>query len=232
MKSPDEIPFAKRISKKNITFPKSFLFISIFLLLILVSLFIRFINFIPLSTLVKTEFPKFGRTLLGHFPYEEVSKNELKSISPNLQVHQDMYEYVLQMKNDAEEDGIYLTFLSGFRSKRLQHEIFYEIKSLRNQAAFQRAKVSAPPGYSEHSTGFAIDIGDAKFPQFNFEIEFETTDAFKWLKKNASKYHFVMSFPKNNLQNISYEPWHWRFEGSVKALQKFNDSNKLYMMSK
>ena len=41
----------------------------------------------------------------------------------------------------------------------------FDMKSLRNQTALERAKVSAPPGYSEHSTGFAIDVADLTGPK-------------------------------------------------------------------
>ena len=50
--------------------------------------------------------------------------------------------------------------------------------------------------------------------------------AFKWMKNYAPKYHFVLSFPKNNKQGVSYEPWHWRYEGTVEALRKFEPANK------
>ena len=96
---------------------------------------------------------------------------------------------------------------------------------MRNQIAAERAKVSAPPGYSEHSTGFAIDIGDAYKRETDFEVEFENTDAFRWLKENAAKYHFKLSFNQNN-KNVDYEPWHWRYEGSIEALKVFEASNR------
>ena len=105
------------------------------------------------------------------------------------------------------------------------------MKSIRKQNALERARVSAPPGYSEHSTGFAIDIGDANNRQTDFVIEFENTDAFKWLKNNAAKYHFKLSFDKNN-KNVDYEPWHWRYEGSIEALKVFEASNRKLMNAK
>ena len=61
---------------------------------------------------------------------------------------------------------------------------------MRKQIAATMAKVWAPPGYSEHSTGFAIDIGDAHKRETDFEVEFENTDAFRWLNENAAKYLF------------------------------------------
>ena len=44
-------------------------------------------------------------------------------------------------------------------------------------------------------------------------------------KKNGAKYHFELSFNKNN-KNVDYEPWHWRYEGSIDALKVFEASNR------
>ena len=162
---------------------------------------------------------------MGHFPYEEISRDNLIQIEQGILVHMDMHDSLLQMKDAAAKDGIFLVFLSGFRSIQLQNEIFYSLKSLRKQNASERARVSAPPGYSEHSTGFAIDIGDAQNRETDFEITFEDTKAFQWLIKNASKYHFKMSFDKNQ-SSVDYEPWHWRYEGSIEALKIFEASNR------
>ena len=162
---------------------------------------------------------------MGHLPYNEIPNEKLVLIEPNIEVHIDMRDALLKMRDEAKRDGIYLVFLSGYRSIKLQNDIFYSLKSIRNQEAAERARVSAPPGYSEHSTGFAIDIGDATQRETDFETEFENTDAFKWLKKNASKFHFKLSFNKNN-KYIDYEPWHWRYEGSIEALKIFETSNR------
>ena len=164
-------------------------------------------------------------SILGHLPYNDVLKEKLVVIEPNIEVHIDMSESLLKMKEDAKNDGIFLVFLSGYRSVNLQKDIFYSLKSIRNQVAAERARVSAPPGYSEHSTGFAIDIGDAKKRETDFVIDFENTEAFQWLKKNAAKYHFKLSFSQNN-KNVDYEPWHWRYEGSIEALKVFEASNR------
>ena len=163
--------------------------------------------------------------ILGHLPYNEISKEKLVLIEPNIKVHIDMRDSLLNMKEEAKKDGVYLVFLSGFRSINLQNDIFYSLKSLRNQEAAERARVSAPPGYSEHSSGFAIDIGDATQRETDFETEFENTNAFKWLISNAAKFHFKLSFNKDN-KYINYEPWHWRYEGSIEALKVFEISNR------
>ena len=171
------------------------------------------------------------QSILGHLPYREISKEKLVLIEPNIEVHIDMSESLLKMKSDAKKDGIFLVFLSGYRSINLHDDIFYSLKSMRNQIAAERARVSAPPGYSEHSTGFAIDIGDANKRETDFEVEFENTDAFRWLKMNAAKYHFKLSFDQNN-KTVDYEPWHWRYEGSIEALKVFEESNRKLNNSK
>ncbi len=163
--------------------------------------------------------------VLGHYPYKEISNDDLIEIEANILVHKDMYKPLLKMKVDAEKEGIYLVFLSGYRSIKLQKQIFYSLKSIRNQIATERARVSAPPGYSEHSTGFAIDIGDANQRETDFEESFENTNAFKWLKRNAAKYHFKLSFDREQT-SVDYEPWHWRYEGSIEALKIFESSNR------
>ena len=225
-----DIPLAKRtyLSNTNSTLIKKLLILSPFLFLLFSTAVWRLIRNIELRSLdnfnLQAENDQKQR-ILGHLPYNEVPKNKLVLIEPNIEVHVDMRDSLLNMREEARKDGIYLVFLSGYRSINLQNDIFYSLKSLRNQEAAERARVSAPPGYSEHSTGFAIDIGDATQRETDFETEFENTDAFRWLKKNAARFHFKLSFEKNN-KYIDYEPWHWRYEGSIEALKVFETSNK------
>ena len=222
-----DIPVAKRIDlkKNNSILKKSILFLLSFLLLFF---FLELLK--PARNKIMDSGDNFGieddnKSILGHLPYEEVSQKDLIYIEPNITVHKDMSTSLLKMREDAKNEGIYLIFLSGFRSIKLQKEIFYSLKSVRNQNAKERARVSAPPGYSEHSTGFAIDIGDATNRQTDFEASFENTDAFRWLEKNAARYHFRLSFDKSQ-ENVDYEPWHWRYEGSIEALRIFELSNR------
>ena len=225
-----DIPLAKRtyLSNTNSTLIKKLLILSPFLFLLFSTAVWRLIRNIELRSLENFNSQAENdqkQRILGHLPYNEVPKNKLVLIEPNIEVHVDMRDSLLNMREEARKDGIYLVFLSGYRSINLQNDIFYSLKSLRNQEAAERARVSAPPGYSEHSTGFAIDIGDATQRETDFETEFENTDAFRWLKKNAAKFHFKLSFEKNN-KYIDYEPWHWRYEGSIEALKVFETSNK------
>ncbi len=225
-----DIPLAKRIHLNNFNsiLKKKLLILSPFLLLLFSVFALRLIRNVEIGSLDNLNFKSLvnhDHRILGHLPYAEIPKEKLVLIEPNIEVHMDMRDSLLKMREEAKKDGIYLVFLSGYRSINLQNDIFYSLKSIRNQEAAERARVSAPPGYSEHSTGFAIDIGDATQRETDFETDFENTDAFRWLIKNAAKFHFKLSFNKDN-KYIDYEPWHWRYEGSIEALKVFESSNR------
>ena len=227
-----DIPLAKRtyLKNSNSILLKKLLIFSPFLLLTFSMVALRLFRNLEagpfLDLIFQVDSDKIhDHRVLGHLPYNEIPMEKLVVIEPNIQVHIDMRDSLLKMREEAKKDGIYLVFLSGYRSINLQNDIFYSLKSIRNQEAAERARVSAPPGYSEHSTGFAIDIGDATQRETDFEIEFETTDAYRWLIKNAARFHFKLSFKKNN-KYIDYEPWHWRYEGSIEALKVFETSNR------
>ncbi len=225
-----DIPVAERkyLEETYPKFRKKLIILLPFLILLFSSMGLRLIRDSKLSSLSNINIQNANNhdhSILGHLPYSEISKEKLVVIEPNIKVHIDMSKSLLKMKQDAKNDGISLILLSGYRSINLQEDIFYSLKSIRNQIASERARVSAPPGYSEHSTGFAIDIGDANKRETDFEVEFENTDAFEWLKNNAAKYHFKLSFDQHN-KNVDYEPWHWRYEGSIEALKIFEASNR------
>jgi len=161
--------------------------------------------------------------LLGHLPYEEADVATLTPVTADgrIKLKTPAAKEFVAMQNAALRDGVRLVALSGFRSLQEQEYLFFEIKAQRGQVTRERAEVSAPPGYSEHHTGYAIDIGDAKAPATHLEESFAQTEAFAWLEENAARYSFELSFPEGNSQNISYEPWHWRYVGNQESLQIF-----------
>ncbi|MEM1426480.1 MAG: D-alanyl-D-alanine carboxypeptidase family protein, partial [Cyanobacteria bacterium P01_H01_bin.130] len=121
--------------------------------------------------------------LLGHLPYEEAPADELVAISADgrFQAREAAAESYTRMAEEARRAGIPLVVLSAFRSIDLQQQIFFDIKASRRQTPGERAEVSAPPGYSEHHTGYAIDFGDGEAPSTHFLEDFETTRTFEWL---------------------------------------------------
>lgn len=163
------------------------------------------------------------KTLLGHRAYDEAPEADLVGLSYNrgILLRTAAAAAFETLMADAEAQGIYPVPLSGFRSLADQQYLFFNLKAERAQSAATRAEVSAPPGYSEHHTGYAIDIGDANFPDTNLEVSFAETPTFQWLDQNALRYSFELSFPEGNPQGIQYEPWHWRFVGDSDSLETF-----------
>ena len=170
--------------------------------------------------------------LLGHFPYPEAKDDQLVSVAPGMKLRQDAAQSYLAMQQAAAADGVALSLLSAFRSVEDQQQLFFSIKAQRNQTSLDRARVSAPPGFSEHSTGFAIDLGDSSRPNTNLSPAFTQTPAFRWLRNNGARYQFTLSFPQGNPQGVNFEPWHWRYEGSVEALRLFEPAHRLRRASK
>lgn len=111
-----------------------------------------------------------------------------------------------EMQAAAQGDGVTLLIVSGFRG------IEYQAGLIRNkieagQSLSDILKVNAAPGYSEHHTGRALDIATPGVRPLT--EDFESSEAFAWLEKNAANFGFSMSYPRENRQGFIYEPWHW-----------------------
>ncbi|MGN6512467.1 MAG: M15 family metallopeptidase [Lysobacteraceae bacterium] len=106
----------------------------------------------------------------------------------------------------ALRDGVVLDAISGYRSHDYQLGIF-ERKRARGLRVDEILAVNAAPGYSEHHSGRALDIGTPDEPPA--EESFERTPAFAWLAANADGFGFRLSYPRDNPHGIVYEPWHW-----------------------
>ncbi|KKZ14913.1 MAG: hypothetical protein TH68_03290 [Candidatus Synechococcus spongiarum 142] len=170
--------------------------------------------------------PETDGRLLGHFSYPVAHGVDLVEVIPGRRLHRDAAAAFLAMQRDATAAGVQLRLLSAFRDRETQHSLFFPIMVERSQRPEERAQVSAPPGYSEHHTGYALDLGDARHPELDLDAAFDQSAAFAWLQQHASRYHFRLSFPVDNRQGVAYEPWHWRWEGSSHALELFEQARR------
>lgn len=110
------------------------------------------------------------------------------------------------MEAAAEGDGILLVLVSAWRSVDYQRGLI-ERKLARGEAIEDILAVNAAPGYSEHHGGRAVDLGVPGVPPLT--EAFERTEAFAWLTRNAERFGFALSYPRENAHGIVYEPWHW-----------------------
>lgn len=116
------------------------------------------------------------------------------------------------MKGGASGDGVVLEIVSAFRTIERQVEII-RAKLARDMPVDKILTLSAPPGYSEHHTGRAIDINTPGCEPT--EEPFELTDAFRWLMTNAGRFGYTLSYPRGNDLGFIYEPWHWCYQPGV-----------------
>jgi len=167
--------------------------------------------------------------LYGHLPYEEAPREALVAFcegSSNL-LRAEVAQVVAVMQEAAAAEGITLRAISCFRSVKTQDYLFYGIAKKRGQTPEERAKVSAPPGHSEHHTGYTIDFGDQD-RRTDLGQSFEGSAAGQWLLANGPAYGFELSFPQGNAQGVSYEPWHWRYVGTPEARETFRWARALF----
>ena len=112
----------------------------------------------------------------------------------------------------ANSSNVNLKIISGYRSQSSQATLYNSYVKRDGQAAADM--YSARPGYSEHQTGLAIDLGNTN-GSCDLEVCFENTTGGLWIKANVQNYGFIVRYPngKTDITGYQYEPWHLRYVG-------------------
>lgn len=129
-----------------------------------------------------------------------------------------------KMAADAKKAGFDITAFSTYRSYEYQETLY---NNYVNRDGKENAdRYSARPGYSEHQTGLAFDIGEKGKEDLWLTAEFGESEAGKWLVENADKYGFILRYPKGKeaITGYMYESWHFRYLG-VDLATKVKESN-------
>ena len=139
----------------------------------------------------------------------------------NDEVQEGNREAVVAFKNmyeAAKKEGLGLVINSSYRSYQDQENICNTFKDLYGEGYV--TKYVALPGFSEHQTGLAFDIGSTSSKVFVESKEYE------WMKENAYKYGFILRFTKANayITGFRSEPWHYRYVGK-KVAKYIYDNN-------
>ncbi|MET1036495.1 MAG: M15 family metallopeptidase [Arthrobacter sp.] len=113
---------------------------------------------------------------------------------------------------DAAAAGHALVVESAYRSHERQ-AVLYEGYVQRYGEAYA-ARISAPPGTSEHQLGLAADVGLAS-GQCSLSRCFGSTPAGVWVAANAARHGFIVRYGEGQeeVTGYQYEPWHLRFVG-------------------
>ena len=125
---------------------------------------------------------------------------------------------------EAKKQGFNLVAFSGYRSFEYQTTLYNNYVKRDGQAAADR--YSARPGFSEHQTGLAFDIGEVGKEDLWLTEEFGETPAGQWLFDNAAQFGFILRFPENkeHITGYMYESWHYRYVGTEIA-NKIKEQN-------
>lgn len=128
-----------------------------------------------------------------------------------------------RMKSDPKKDGVILNVFSDFRNFDYQNNLYNGY--LRNDGIETADTYSARPGYSEHQTGLAFDIGGAN-PKYYVDQSLDKTKEGIWMATNSYKYGLILRYPKGkeNITGFKYEPWHFRYVGRELA-KEIKDKN-------
>jgi len=119
-----------------------------------------------------------------------------------------------EMAIAARKDGVKLNVSSAYRSRSYQANLYDRYVKSMGQEATDR--VSARPGYSQHQLGLIVDF----YPVAN---TFAKSAEGIWVKANASKFGWSISYPDGyeELTGYSWESWHYRYVG--RELAEFID---------
>lgn len=129
-----------------------------------------------------------------------------------------------KMASAAKEEGYTIRAVSTYRSYSYQNTLY---NNYANRDGYENADTySARPGYSEHQTGLAVDVDNAKISYTSFG----QTKEFAWMKENAHKYGYILRYTKENEFITGYmnEPWHYRYVGVEIATKMKNENISSY----
>ena len=156
--------------------------------------------------------PQSAETRYGHKRFQEASRSELEFVNRgghglDNYLQPEAAQAVKMLIADAARQGITLGVGDAHRTISEQEQLF---QSRGGDA--QAARSTAPGGFSEHHTGFAVDFVDSQG-----QLIKAGTPAYDFLVGQASKAGFEQSFKGQG--SVIEEPWHWRFAGSDRAQQ-------------
>lgn len=121
-----------------------------------------------------------------------------------------------RLSSGAQQSGLSLKVISAYRSFASQNSVYNGYVSRDGQA--QADTYSARPGYSEHQTGWAVDVGNRN-GSCDLEICFGQTAMGTWLAEHAAEYGFIIRYRQDQPTGYQYEPWHLRYVGVDLAKQ-------------
>lgn len=125
------------------------------------------------------------------------------------------------MRAQAEKDGVFLQVTHGYRSAEDQRRLLE--KTIREKGREKAMKLGAPPYFSEHHTGLAMDV-TGRMDDQGQRITMPK-DAHRWMAEHCHEYGFMIKNlqGKEAITGTVYEPWHIRYVGDRTAAARMHD---------
>lgn len=105
------------------------------------------------------------------------------------------------MAEAAQEDGVFLSLSSCFRSHEKQTELY----NCYVNCNCNDCNLAALPGYSNHQAGTAVDISTGCLKNTSNTACEALSPEFTWLQQNGNYFGFY--------RTVQSEPWHWVHQG-------------------
>lgn len=152
-------------------------------------------------------------------PDDLIKINEKYASSDDMYASRLSVNAFIEMHDAALKEGYEIVINSAYRSYQDQQDIIDLYLGVYGQKYVDN--YVAKPGFSEHQTGLAFDIGSRKVNVF------ANSEEYKWMLENSYKYGFIYRFPKRyeNITGFRSEPWHFRYVG--KDIAKYIYENNI-----
>lgn len=141
---------------------------------------------------------------------------DLVDIGGGLLLRAEAAQAVVALQADAAAAGVTLTVQSAYRPYDHQQRLFANAVARFGMAGAELR--SARPGYSEHQTGLAVDVGGGGC---DIERCFGDTPEGRWVVANAHRSGWLVRYPAGSegVTGYQYEPWHLRYVGPELATE-------------
>lgn len=161
-----------------------------------------------------------GEELVSVLEYKQSIDNDKYMVADyDVKLNNSVVKNLDQMLSDFHDvyndDSVMVS--SGYRSKQLQDELYADEQQKKQDTDSTDGELVAVPGYSEHQTGYAVDLsinlGDDAY------VEYTNTDDYKWMLDNCAIYGYILRYPpdKIHITEIAHETWHYRYVGTPHA---------------
>lgn len=106
-----------------------------------------------------------------------------------------------------------IIIISGYRTNAQQQELYdADLEATGSDTSTRVAK----PGYSEHETGYSLDVS---LYQDGVQYDYDGTGEYDWINQNCGHYGYILRYAADKTDTTGYqaEPWHYRYVGQPHA---------------